>query len=96
MANPLLTAEAARERRMAEQQKAAEMAERFPGWQVRSARKGNARVATRTDNQRPPEDDAGTWTQTVIADNWAELERQLRQTLPSGVALTVSACAIGR
>ena len=34
MANPLLTAEAARERRMAEQQKAAEMAERFPGWQV--------------------------------------------------------------
>jgi hypothetical protein len=73
---PLLTAEAAHARHTADQQRAIEVAERFPGWVVWSARKGNARVATRTGNQAPPADD-GTWTQTVIADTWTDLELQL-------------------
>jgi hypothetical protein len=74
---PLLTAEAAHTRHMAEQQRAAEVAQRFPGWHVWSARKGNTRVATRTGDQRPPDGDNGTWTQTVIADDWTQLEAEL-------------------
>jgi hypothetical protein len=74
---PLLTAEAAHARHTADQQRAAEVAERFPGWHVWSARKGNTRVATRTRNQSPPAADDGTWTQTVIADDWTQLEAEL-------------------
>jgi hypothetical protein len=74
---PLLTAEAAHAQRTAEMQRAAEVAERFPGWHVWSARKGNARVATRTGDQRPPDDDDGVWEATVIADTWTDLEQQL-------------------
>jgi hypothetical protein len=58
-------------------QRAAEVAERFPGWHVWSARKGNTRVATRTGDQRPPDDADSPWTQTVIADTWTDLELQL-------------------
>jgi hypothetical protein len=35
-------------------------------------------VATRRGCQRPPEGDTA-WTQTVIADNWRDLERQLAE-----------------
>jgi hypothetical protein len=60
---------------VAERQKAAEVAERFPGWIIWTASKGTP-VATRTGNQRPPAKD-GTWAQTIIADDWAQLEAQL-------------------
>jgi len=76
---PLLTTEAAHTRHTAERQRAAEVAERFPGWHVWSARKGNARVATRTGNQTPPDSDDSTWTQTVIADDWTQLEQLLAE-----------------
>ena len=74
---PLLTAEAAHARHSAERQKAAEVAERYPGWHVWCARNGQARVATRTGGPQPPEDDDGTWCQTVIADDWIQLETAL-------------------
>jgi hypothetical protein len=75
---PLLTAEAAHARHTAERQKAAEVAERFPGWHVWSARKGITRLATRTGNRTPPEP-LGDWAQTVMADDWADLEQQLAE-----------------
>jgi hypothetical protein len=57
--------------------KAAEVAQRFPGWIVWTASKGTP-VATRTGNQRPPAKD-GVWSQTVIADSWEQLEAQLAE-----------------
>jgi hypothetical protein len=63
---------------VAAEQKAAEVAQRYPGWHVWSARKGNARVATRMGNQRPPAKD-GVWAQTLIADDWTQLEAQLAE-----------------
>jgi hypothetical protein len=56
-------------------ERAAEVARQWPGWHVWVAGKGSP-VATRTGNQRPPAND-GTWAQTIMADNWAELEREL-------------------
>jgi hypothetical protein len=75
----LLTAEAAHARRTADTQKATEVARRFTGWSVWSSRDGKARVATRTGNQAPPDGDDSTWTQTVIADTWTDLELQLAE-----------------
>jgi hypothetical protein len=57
-------------------QRAAEVAEKFPGWIVWTADKGSP-VATRSGNQRPPEDDEGTWCQSIIADDWTQLETAL-------------------
>jgi hypothetical protein len=45
---------------------------------VWSARKGITRLATRTGDQAPPEPQ-GNWAQTVMADDWADLERQLAE-----------------
>jgi hypothetical protein len=58
--------------------KAAEVAERFPGWIVWTASKGSP-VATRAGSQRPPEPYDGVWCQTVIADDWTELESALAE-----------------
>ena len=74
---PLLTAEAAHARHIAERQKAAEVAERYPGWHVWCTRDGRARVATRTGSPQPPEDDDSTWCLTVIEDDWPQLEKAL-------------------
>lgn len=67
---PVLTPEANEQQR-----KAAGLAQRYTGWAVWSARKGNAKVATRTGDQRNPGDDA--WAATLIADTWADLGAQL-------------------
>jgi hypothetical protein len=77
MVSPRQAAETGHARHTAERQRAAEVAERYPGWIVWSARKGNARVATRTGNQTPPAADDCIWAQTVIADTWTDLELQL-------------------
>jgi hypothetical protein len=66
---PLLTTEAARQR-------AAETAERFPGWQVWVTREGTP-VATRAGNQKFIDD--GIWCATVMADDWHQLETQLAE-----------------
>jgi hypothetical protein len=58
-------------------QKSAEVAERYPGWIVWTARKGTP-VATRSGNQQPPAKDA-VWAQTIIADDWPQLEAQLAE-----------------
>jgi hypothetical protein len=60
---------------VAERQRAAEITRRYPGWIVWTARKGTP-VATRSGNQRPPAKD-GVWAQTIIADDWTQLEEQL-------------------
>ena len=75
---PMLITEAAHAQRMADVARAAEVAERFNGWQVFSSRDGKARLATRTGNQQPPTGD-GTWAATVVADSWDDLERQLTE-----------------
>jgi hypothetical protein len=75
MVRPLLAAEAGRSRRTAETQKAAEVAERYPGWTVWTARNGNARVATRGSHVNDPDD--GVWAATLICDDWAQLEAEL-------------------
>jgi hypothetical protein len=62
---------------MADMQKAAELAQRFCGWQVFSSRNGGTRLATRTGNQQPPEGDDQIWAVTLIADSWTDLEQQL-------------------
>jgi hypothetical protein len=75
----LVKAEAAHAGRMADTAKAAEVAERFPGWKVFSSRDGRTRVATRTGDQRPPDGDDNVWAATVIADTWTDLELQLAE-----------------
>ena len=62
MSRPLLAAEAARARQTAETQRAAEIAERCPGWTARAAREGNARGATRAGNPKAIDD--GIWAAT--------------------------------
>jgi hypothetical protein len=72
---PVLTTEAAKQK-----QKAAELTERYTGWLVWSARKGNAKVATRAGGG-PPAPAGETYAATLIADDWDDLEQQLaRQT----------------
>jgi SpoVK/Ycf46/Vps4 family AAA+-type ATPase len=56
--------------------KAAEVAQRFTGWTVWLTAQGRP-VATRSGRQRPPEPYDGNWAQTVIADDWDELEAEL-------------------
>jgi hypothetical protein len=70
---PVLTARAAEQK-----QKAAELAEKYTGWLVWSARKGNAKVATRAGGD-PPAAAGETYAATLIADDWNDLEQQLAQ-----------------
>lgn len=58
------------------QRKSAEVARRFTGWTVWATAQGSP-VATRTGRQRPPEPYDGNWAQTVVADDWDELETEL-------------------
>jgi hypothetical protein len=58
------------------QRKAAEVAQRFAGWTVWVTDQGSP-VATRSRGQRPPEPYDGNWAQTLIADDWNELETEL-------------------
>jgi hypothetical protein len=60
---------------MADTAKAAELAQRFPGWTVFSSRDGKTRVATRTGNQEDPDDEI--WAASLLADSWTDLEEQL-------------------
>jgi hypothetical protein len=62
---------------VAGRQKAAEAAERFPGWIVWTTAQGSP-VATRA-GQRPPEPYDGRWCQTIIADDWTQLETGLAE-----------------
>src|ERR1700684_4321755 len=57
-------------------QKAAEVARRFSGWTVWVTAQGRP-VATRSGGQRPPEPDDGNWAQTLMTDDWPELETEL-------------------
>ena len=65
--------------RLADTQKAHEVAQRFCGWEVFSARHGTARIATRIANQKPPPGDDDIWAATVIGDTWDELEEKLAE-----------------
>ena len=56
--------------------KSAELAQRFTGWTVWVTAQGSP-VATRSGRQRPPEPYDGNWAQTVMADDWDELETEL-------------------
>jgi hypothetical protein len=56
--------------------KSAEMAQRFNGWTVWVTAQGSP-VATRSGRQRPPEPYDGNWAQTVVVDDWDELETEL-------------------
>jgi hypothetical protein len=58
------------------QRKIAEVAQRFTGWTVWVTDQGSP-VATRSRGQRPPEPYDGKWAQTLIADDWNELETEL-------------------
>ena len=57
-------------------QRAAEVARRFAGWTVWVTAQGSP-VATRSGGQLPPEPYDGNWAQTVMADDWDELESEL-------------------
>lgn len=63
-------------KRAADVAKATELSQRFNGWTVWSSRDGKARVATRTGNPVDPND--GTWAASLVADDWDELELQLK------------------
>ena len=56
--------------------KATEVAQRFTGWTVWVTAQGSP-VATRSGRQQPPEPYDGNWAQTVMADDWSELETEL-------------------
>jgi hypothetical protein len=56
--------------------KAAEVARRFTGWTVWATAQGGP-VATRSGGLRPPEPYDGNWAQTVMADDWDQLEIEL-------------------
>ena len=76
----LATVEKAHAQRAADTQRAAELAERYAGWVVWSARDGLMRLATRAgDNQEPPAGDDPLWSRTLMADSWLDLERQLAE-----------------
>src|ERR1700684_1500573 len=57
-------------------QKASEVAQRFTGWTVWVTAQGSP-VATRSGGQRAPEPDDGNWAQTLMTDDWPELETEL-------------------
>lgn len=71
----LVKTETAHAQRTADTAKAAEVAQRYTGWNVWSSRDGRTRVATRTGEQQDPDDDV--WAATLIADTWTDLELQL-------------------
>ncbi|MGH3253142.1 MAG: hypothetical protein ACRDOI_43965 [Trebonia sp.] len=75
MARPLAAAQASHDRHQQERQRAAAIAERYPGWTLWATRDGNARVATRSPRTTDPGD--GTWAATLICDNWTQLEKEL-------------------
>jgi hypothetical protein len=75
----LATVDKAHAQRAADTQKAADLAERYTGWVVWSARDGKTRVATRTGDQKPPAGDDPIWSRTLLADTWLDLERQLAE-----------------
>jgi hypothetical protein len=75
---PLITAEVAHARRTVEVAKAAELAEKYPGWRVFSSRDSRVRMATRCAGSQAFIDD-GVFSQTLLADDWDDLEAQLRQ-----------------
>jgi hypothetical protein len=56
--------------------KATEVAQRFTGWNVWVTAQGRP-VATRSGRQRPPDPYDGNWAQTIMADDWGELETEL-------------------
>lgn len=56
--------------------KAAEVTRRFTGWTVWMTAQGSP-MATRSGRQCPPEPYDGNWAQTVMADDWDELETEL-------------------
>jgi hypothetical protein len=58
------------------QRKAADLARRSTGWTVWVTAQGSP-VATRSGRQRPPEPYDGNWAQTIMADDWDELETEL-------------------
>lgn len=89
---PLLKTQTAHAARMADTAKAAEVAEQFCGWHVWSSRDGRTRVATRTGDQAPPEPQ-GNWAKTVMADDWADLERQLAEQAQHDAARTCEAAS---
>lgn len=76
MARQLAQVEEAHAARMVDAARAHEIAERFAGWHVFSSRNGRTRLATRTGNQKNPGDD-DLWAQSLICDDWAELEAAL-------------------
>lgn len=57
---------------------AAQLQRLFPGWQVFTTRDGANHVATRIGDQPPPDGD-GTWSKTIVGDDWPDLERQLAE-----------------
>jgi hypothetical protein len=59
-----------------DQRQAAEVTRRFTGWTVWVTAHGKP-VATRSGRQRPPDPYDGDWAQTVMADDWDELETEL-------------------
>jgi hypothetical protein len=80
--------QAAHARRAEDTAKAAELAERFPGWTVFSSRDARTRVATRSANQQPPDGDDDTWAATLLADSWTDLELQLKEQVQHDAELT--------
>jgi hypothetical protein len=86
MARPLVAAEAGRARHTAETRKAAEVAGRYPGWTVWTARNGKTRVATRAIHAKDPDD--GVWAATLICDDWAQLEAELAEQAQADAART--------
>jgi hypothetical protein len=58
------------------QRKSADLARRFTGWSIWTTAQGSP-VATRSGRQQPPEPYDGNWAQTLIADDWDELETEL-------------------
>src|ERR1700722_14464237 len=76
---PLTQTQEAHVRPADDVRKAHEVAGRFAGWSVWSARDGKTRVASRTGDQRPPSGDDDVWAATLLADDWDDLERQLAE-----------------
>jgi hypothetical protein len=77
MVRPLVAAQAGYDLHQQERLKAAEVAGRYPGWTVWTARDGRSRLATRTGNQKDPND--GLWAATLICDDWTQLEHELAE-----------------
>jgi len=85
----LAKTESAHTARMADMQKAAELTDRFAGWKAFSSRDGSTRVATRTGNQKDPDD--GVWAASLIADSWTDLELQLAEQAQADALRTYQA-----